>query len=381
MRASPSRLLAVSNLVSDRFRFVPRTGLGEDDFYYYLGVRQASNLTTTGSLDQSAAAAVMHIAGKRERIDALGEWLEMAFWEPVSLHAVFPDVRPKELASMLDGADPLELMSRIGRRKGGASRPWKPDASMHAPAAEFFELLRHAEPLEHIALRHRRGVALPLTGKGAMSSHNVERLLAVLVSLEGGGLRLTPSLYIRGREWVPFGELSSGEQNVLSLGAKLLAYAVPGCVVVIDEPDASLNVAWQQRYVELIRRSIAHAEGCHVFIATHSPHMISSLPQGSGSVVLLKRTDLGVDTEVLDADFEGWGSESILYNVLDIPSSSGYHFERELAEVLKAIQDGGTDRERIVSFVRKCERLSWGSNNPIEPLVNEIQAYLETGPR
>lgn len=46
--------------------------------------------------------------------------------------------------------------------------------------------------------------------------------------------------------------------KLLSVGAKLIAYSRPGCPVVIDEPEVSLN-AWQQQYTELVLKSPSHA--------------------------------------------------------------------------------------------------------------------------
>ncbi len=63
----PTKILVLSNLVMDRFRFVPNDP-DEDDFYQYLGVRQATNLMTTGSMQRSVAEAVMRLYKDRARV-------------------------------------------------------------------------------------------------------------------------------------------------------------------------------------------------------------------------------------------------------------------------------------------------------------------------
>lgn len=43
-----------------------------------------------------------------------------------------------------------------------------------------------------------------------------------------------------------FDELSSGEQQLLTLALKLTAYASDSTVILVDEPELSLHVSWQR---------------------------------------------------------------------------------------------------------------------------------------
>lgn len=68
-------------------------------------------------------------------------------------------------------------------------------------------------------------------------------------------------------------QLSSGEQHELVLVYDLLFKVKEQSVVLIDEPEISLHVAWQQKFLEDIQRIAALAN--HRFIvATHSPQII-----------------------------------------------------------------------------------------------------------
>lgn len=73
----------------------------------------------------------------------------------------------------------------------------------------------------------------------------------------------------------PFDELSSGEQQLLSLIIKITANATPGAVVLIDEPEISLHVAWQQALPTLLD-SISSSLECSFVVATHSPVITAS---------------------------------------------------------------------------------------------------------
>ena len=72
---------------------------------------------------------------------------------------------------------------------------------------------------------------------------------------------------------LPLESLSSGEQHELVLQYHLLFHVGPNTVVLIDEPELSLHVAWQKRFLpdllEIIELSRFDA-----LVATHSPYII-----------------------------------------------------------------------------------------------------------
>jgi hypothetical protein len=74
---------------------------------------------------------------------------------------------------------------------------------------------------------------------------------------------------------VALSELSSGEQNELIVLYELLFMTVPGGLVLVDEPEISLHVAWQSRFLaDLI--DILKLTGTYAIVATHSPSVIGS---------------------------------------------------------------------------------------------------------
>jgi hypothetical protein len=69
------------------------------------------------------------------------------------------------------------------------------------------------------------------------------------------------------------GSLSSGEQHELVLAYDLLFNAKPASLVLIDEPEISLHVAWQQQFLnDLIK--ISTLQSLRFIVATHSPQVI-----------------------------------------------------------------------------------------------------------
>lgn len=70
--------------------------------------------------------------------------------------------------------------------------------------------------------------------------------------------------------------LSSGEKHLLILFYCLLFQARPGSLVIMDEPEISLHISWQQRLGSLFT-DICRLRGIQMLIATHSPQTIHDL--------------------------------------------------------------------------------------------------------
>ena len=68
--------------------------------------------------------------------------------------------------------------------------------------------------------------------------------------------------------------LSSGEQHELVLIYDLLFNVKPNTLVLIDEPEISLHVTWQQGFMADINR-IAEVASLRFIVATHSPFIMN----------------------------------------------------------------------------------------------------------
>lgn len=72
---------------------------------------------------------------------------------------------------------------------------------------------------------------------------------------------------------VPISKLSSGEQHLIVLCYKLAFELDYSNLLLIDEPEKSLHVAWLEKLLDDYRL-IAQTTGCQMIIATHSPAFI-----------------------------------------------------------------------------------------------------------
>jgi predicted ATP-binding protein involved in virulence len=79
---------------------------------------------------------------------------------------------------------------------------------------------------------------------------------------------------VRQDDLIPLDALSSGEQHEVILMFDLLFKVPAGSVVLIDEPEISLHVAWQLAFIPDVQQ-IAELVGFKFIVATHSPQIIN----------------------------------------------------------------------------------------------------------
>lgn len=381
MAKLPSRVLAIANLVKDRFTFA---GLEdeEDPFYLYLGVRQASNLTTTGAMDRLVSDAFLNIVSDADKYASFTNWVEklfpgcklgLAFTRfSVSQNDRFlsnPDKWVKEqLGRMRSPQAVARILEQVEERKSALQRV----LGLINEYGSKVESPNHSG-LTRIATRVLQLEGLPIEARENLGEFRRALSLAASIRLLG-----RPSLILNSGRLLDFIQLSSGEQNLLATGARLIGFAEPGSLIVIDEPEVSLNVAWQQRYIELISDALKHASGSHVIIASHSPYLVADLHANNATVVVIERVDERLRFKSHSAEFWGWGSEAILYEVLGLHSASNYHFSRELAAVLKLVSEKSKDVDSLSDFLKKCDQLDFDSDaEPLKVVIEDIRNYAK----
>jgi predicted ATPase len=382
----PSRTLAIANLVRDRFPFVDRA-IDDASRYYYLGVRQSSNLTTTGAMDRIAAEAFLGIVHEKAKTATFSNWVRQLF--PRSQLGIgFEDYSKDRVRKFLSAPEdwinerykPLEKPPEFSRRA---------NERFAEAMNEIPSIIKLLDFLEYTAWKHESSLGLS-SKRTSLTILQPEMMsiddLATFGELRRAlylamALRLIgrPSLKIKTGSWMDFSSLSSGEQNLVATGARLVGYASPGSFIVIDEPEVSLNVAWQQRYIQLIQDTLVHAPGSHVLIASHSPYLVSDLKAENATIVVVERRGKDLSFKSQPSKFWGWGSEAILYEVLGLPSASNYLFSRELTSVLKLVESDSKDVEPFKRFLDKSAQLDLPADaEPLRMVIEEIRQHYQS---
>ena len=97
-----------------------------------------------------------------------------------------------------------------------------------------------------------------------------ERLLYKRVSVSQDGLKVSS----HGGSALELEALSSGEQHEIVLLFDLLFETEPNSLILIDEPELSLHVAWQRGMLKDLQ-GIAELSDFRAILATHSPQIIN----------------------------------------------------------------------------------------------------------
>ncbi len=78
-------------------------------------------------------------------------------------------------------------------------------------------------------------------------------------------------VFIQGQEKLSPYQLSSGEKQILVILLTVLVQDHEPSVLLMDEPEVSLHVEWQQKLIAMIRQLNPHVQ---IILTTHSPAVI-----------------------------------------------------------------------------------------------------------
>lgn len=169
---------------------------------------------------------------------------------------------------------------------------------------------------------------------------------------------------------VPFDHLSTGEQQLLLLTARLVEYAQPGVVFLIDEPETSLHVAWQ-RALPSVFQTISRDFNCQMVIATHSPILISTSRGGDTFRFM-------ADGGVLEVIGEQAASsvERVLFQGFDTYTGNNREVHERCAELVsRAIEFANTERtEMLPSVFDELQQMEEKVTRAVPALGSEVPA-------
>ena len=186
---------------------------------------------------------------------------------------------PERLISATDRLTPKELLNRmlaLDRKTAELSKIGILDESPKHPAPEtdlagIDDTRLRVMTLYVLDTEKKLGVFEELARRSGTLLENMNqkyRHKRIQVDREHGLVAVSDS----GQQ-LPLESLSSGEQHELVLHYDLLFRVPPNTVVLIDEPELSLHVAWQKRFLPDLLQIVKLSEFDAV-VATHSPYIV-----------------------------------------------------------------------------------------------------------
>ncbi|HBW5812081.1 TPA: AAA family ATPase [Klebsiella pneumoniae] len=93
--------------------------------------------------------------------------------------------------------------------------------------------------------------------------------------------------FMKDGDVIGLDSMSSGELNLFILLFKINSVIENDSLILIDEPELSLHPSWQNEVIPSLQKAFSSFSDCHFIIATHSPHVVASIPENDSCVTIL----------------------------------------------------------------------------------------------
>lgn len=315
-RAKPHSILAVSNLVSDVFPF---GSLYQGASYRYLGLRQASNNMSTGSLTDSITNSLLEFESRRDSLATIEPVLsELQFddWT-VNVRTTSRSKRDISLADVVKDLDQHEILRAPTVARAISSR-------LSTLRAEFGSKWTDGHRLLVETIRE---LSFEFDIEPRIFIRMIRRFSALQIEVH----------FRQGEGYIAASSLSAGQAMLISMIGRIAASIESNSLVLIDEPETGLHPNWQSAFIPLLKETFRNGSGSHFFIATHSPFLVAD-----ASDVLIPGVRSGTFEEYGDP-FEGRSVENILYRVFHARVTGNRMVEADLAIVISALSSSSAD--------------------------------------
>lgn len=206
---------------------------------------------------------------------------------------------------------------------------------------------------------------------------SVRHILPLVIELvEKGLLRVVDtelfSLNTKNRH--KFSDASSGQQCMIQMLIGLAASMRNYALICIDEPEISLHPEWQTKVISLLQEIFKSYKGCHFFIATHSPQVVSGLQAESACVINLE------SHQIFYPDF--YSERSADFQLSRVFEEPGYRNEFLLRTSLKILSKLASKKTLDESELQAVKHLGsiktrLKENDPVLHLIEQIQVLNE----
>jgi predicted ATP-binding protein involved in virulence len=149
--------------------------------------------------------------------------------------------------------------------------------------------------------------------------------------------------------------VSGGVAAVIDMAWQIHMYAQlhDEFVVVIDEPEAHLHPALQQRLLPDLLAAFPKAQ---FVVATHSPLMVTSVPD-SNVYVLNYNAENKVDSTLLDKANKAGSADEVLMDVLGVPSTIPQWARQKIDSLLEDFSKGPFTQDTVSQLRTKMSDL------------------------
>ncbi|NMM65235.1 AAA family ATPase [Clostridium sp. P21] len=364
----PTKLLASSYMINDKFSFQSFNNPDYDEenqFYEYLGVRDATNASHTTTISKRLVLNIIKSVRKlefRKGFKSILKYLELnneikinfqINSEFISVNGLKEnDVREK-LGKKSAEILPDEIEIYIDYLNKIISMGFQVQNSKNTTFGVSYQLFMGQEE--------------------QLETYNEIELVYELLKLN---ILHMPTIEIKKNNFYNVESASSGENHFLFTMINILTYIKKNSLILIDEPEISLHPNWQYKFIAVLNDIFSHYNS-HFIIATHSHFIISDLPPRQSSIIRFDIDNNGrfiVENE--DSETFGWSAENILYNIFHMKTVRNYYLEADLLKVLKLISSDSKNYNLINDILVKLKRLTLRDEDPLKNIISQVEDYL-----
>ncbi len=144
-----------------------------------------------------------------------------------------------------------------------------------------------------------------------------------------------------------FEQLSHGEQHLYFRAIYLSQLNLKDAIIMVDEPESAFHPTWQQKIAQLYRNV---GENNQVFMATHSPHIMASVPPECLFMLHIDESEGKRKIRVINAAKAGKHSQGlepdrILKEIMQVPLRE-YQTQHDIDELTQLLTLEAFESER-----------------------------------
>lgn len=198
---------------------------------------------------------------------------------------------------------------------------------------------------------------------------------SILKLMNAGFMRLMDMRLIK-KSYGPMSlkRASSGEQCLLVMLLGIAGHITDGSIILIDEPEISLHPRWQEEFIIMLTKAFLTYSGCQFIIATHSPQIISNLPNKGCYITSLSKSYL-----YKAKYFSNRSADYQLAELFDAPGIMNEYIARLAFNLLSKVKTAKLVTDDNWRELKQLQLLleNVNSNDPINELVNSVSQVCE----
>lgn len=166
-------------------------------------------------------------------------------------------------------------------------------------------------------------------------------------------------------------ELSSGEKQLFLRTLSIKMLEPEDSIILIDEPELSLHPKWQQ---QIIRVYQSIGKNNQIIVATHSPHILGSVP--SENIIILSKNEenkiVPITGEELYSSY-GQTSDRILEDIMGMKSARNIEVQNLLDDVRNLVSENRYETDEFKEKYNELENILGNSDSDLMLIDMEIK--------